>query len=255
MAGIMESLFGKKPEMPVTNPNAPTPGNIPVGAASGQQGVTEGNVAANGVVPSGVQKEATAESPFKAFESLWETKNADGTPIKKPDDPLYKVDPKQLMDIAHATDFKSAVSKETIAAIVAGGQGGVEAMMEAMQKMSATVYANAAVAATKIAESGITRAMAAYEAKLPGQIRNQQLSESLSVKNPALRDPAVAPIVALIRNQMADKYPNASAAELQQQAEQYFLAAGNAFAPKPAAPEVTGSQAEDWSKFFNLDPQ
>lgn len=252
MAGIMETLFGKKPDVPTTNPNLPTAGNIPVGAGSATQGQSTATTAANGVVPAGVVEKA-AESPFKQFESLWETKNADGTPINKPDEPLYKVDPAQLMDIAQKTDFKSFVDKETMAAMVAGGPGAVEAMMTAMQKMASGVYANAAVAATKIAESGITRALAAQEAKLPSVIRNQQLNESLSAKNPALRDPAIAPVVALIREQMAQKYPNASAAELQSQAEQYFLAAGNALAPQAIVEtKQTGSAGEDWDAYFKI---
>lgn len=246
-------LFGKAPDTS-RNPNlqAPVntgPGQIPEGTGTG----TGGNAAtaANGVTPTLNPDTGTeaSKSPFAEFEKLWETPTVD--PTKGPE-PLYKIDPNQIMSIANKTDFKGLITKEQRAAMATGGQAGMEAMLDAIQTVGSNIYANAAVAATKIAESGIVRSQKDFEGKLPSFIKNQNLSESLGTKNPALNDPAVAPLVGLVKNQMSQKYPNASAAELQSMAEKYLLAAGNAFAPQAdtSSQQQQGSAGEDWEAFF-----
>lgn len=264
MSGIMEKLFGPRPNMQPQGQQGnqqnqmPTPGNIPQGTGMGSQGNSV--TAPNGTTPTvnpqtGLPEAKQEESPFAPYAKLWDTKNADGTD-PKPADPLYKIDEAQIMGIASKTDFKSVATPEMMAVMAKGGEAGLSMMMEVMQKMSQLTYANAAVAATKIAESGITRALAAQEAKLPNLIRTQSVAESMAAKNPALRDPAVQPVVQLIREQMAQKYPNASQSELQTQAETYFLSLGTAFAPKPVvdpnAPVPGQTVEQDWDKYFTL---
>lgn len=238
----------------------PTPGNIPQGAGAPQSGTT--GTAANGVVPTNAtgsesKQDNAAESPFKQFEDLWQpTLGADGKPVQVTKDPLYNVDPKQVMEAAQRTDFKSVATPEQLAKVAAGGQEGVQAMMDIMQSVASSVYANAAVAATKIAESGITKALSQAESRLPDAIRRQTLSESLASKNPALNNPAVKPLVDSTRAQFAQKYPNATAAELESMTMNYFKEVGNAFNPQakpdPNVDPVTGKQQEDWGEFFNL---
>lgn len=253
MSGIMEKFFGKAPNTTI-NPNIPTAGNVPNGTGIGSP-ATETS-AANGVIPANTGNDSAnteVKPPLAEFGNLWNNIGSDGKPVTPViPEPLYKVDPKQLMDIAGATDFKSVVTPEVLAAMVAGGEKGVAAAMEAMQKMSQAVYANSAVAATKIAEAGITKAAQQFEARLPAIVRNQSVADSLSQKNPALRDPAVVPIVEMIRNQMSQKYPNATAQELQDQAERYFLAAGEAFKPAQVQQEAKVSPNEDWDTFFKM---
>jgi len=272
MSGIMEKLFGQKPVGGMgqqTQPQSPlpTPANIPAGTGTGNPGT--GGTAANGVVPTGAnptgsESGGTAnQSPFAAFEKLWEPNvGPDGKPVAVTKEPLFNVDPKTVMEAAQRTDFKSVVTQEQMQKIAAGGPEAVAAMMDAMQAMSASVYANAAVAATKIAESGITKALAQAEQRLPSVIRNQSLNESLSAKNPALKDPAVQPIVELVKNQFAQKYPNATVSELQDMAEKYMIAAGSAFNPNAnsASKQEQDQRAQiqkendNWDIFFGQQP-
>jgi hypothetical protein len=262
---IMDKFFGsgaKHASAPGTA-QMPTPGNIPQGAGAAQGGTT--GTAPNGVTPgiaggapAGGAEQTQNKSPFAEFEKLWEpATGADGKPVQVTPEPLYKVDPKTVMEAAQRTDFKSVVTPEQLQKMQAGGQEGIAAMMDAFQAMSASVYANAAVAATKIAESGITKALSQAESRLPGMIRQQQFGESLATKNPALKNPAVQPMVDMLRNQMSQKYPNATSAELQEMAERYMLSAANAFNPA-ANPENKQQQEregiqkenDNWDIFF-----
>lgn len=264
MAGLMDVFFGsgaKHAPAPNTSvPVAPTPGNIPQNTGTAQPG--NGNAAPNGTNPTNgpqaqQQNDEQNKSPLDAFSKLWEAPtNEKGEPIQQTNTPLYNVDTKQVMDAAGKIDFKSVATPDQLAKIVAGGQEGVAAMMDIMNTMSQHVYANAAVAATKIAESGITRALSQAEQRLPGKIRDQQINEGLTSKNPALLDPAVRPLVDMVRNQFAQKYPTATANELQAMAEDYMTKAGSVFNPTQMQQQQQQQQRQterdsEWDKFFD----
>lgn len=261
---IMDKLFGSGARHNGQNnqpQNLPTPGNVPPNtgmAAPGNNGVAPNGVTPS-IPPNSQQTTEAPKSPFAEFEKLWEPATGpDGKPLQVTKEPLYNVDPKQVMEAAQRTDFRSVASKEQLEKMAAGGADGIAAMMDVMQAMSASVYANAAVAATKIAEQGISKAMSQAESRLPGVIRNQQLSESLVKNNPALQDPAVRPLVDLVRNQFAQKFPNATSAELESMANDYMLKAGSAFNPtaqKQQQQEEQRQQAagSEWDKFFAED--
>ena len=262
MAGLMDVFFGSGAKhAPAPNaPVPPTPGNIPQNTGVAQPGNT--TAAPNGTNPTNgdpnqQQQQQENKSPLDAFSKLWEAPtDAEGKPIQQTNTPLYNVDPKQVMDAAGKIDFKSVATPDQLAKIVAGGQEGVAAMMDIMNAMSQHVYANAAVAATKIAESGITRALSQAEQRLPGKIRDQQISEGLASKNPALLDPAVRPMVDMMRNQFAQKYPNATAAELQSMAEDYLTKVGDVFNPTKTQQAQQQQQRQnaadsEWDKFFD----
>jgi len=261
MAGLMDVFFGSGAKhAPAPNTSVPTQGNIPQG--TGVAAPASATTAPNGTNPTngpaaGTQTEDQNKSPLDAFSKLWEAPTNDkGEVITPTNTPLFNVDSKSVMEAAQKIDFKSVANPDQLAKIVAGGQEGVAAMMEIMNTMSQHVYANAAVAATKIAESGITRALSQAEQRLPGKIRDQQITEGLASKNPALLDPAVRPMVDMMRAQFSQKYPNATAAELQSMAEDYLTKVGDVFNPAKQVQaqkdqQRQNDQANEWDKFFD----
>lgn len=270
---LMDKFFGsgaKHASAPNTavpggpNTQAINPGGIPnnTGVGSSATGAAD----ANGVIPPGAQNPAagantdTNKSPLSEFNKLWEPATGpDGKPVQVTKDPLFNVDPKQVMEAAQKTDFRSVATPEQLQKMAAGGQEGIAAMMDVFQAMSASVYANAAVAATKIAESGITKALSQAEGRLPSIIRQQQFGESLAQKNPALQDPAVQPMIKMLEQQFAQKYPNANSAELTDMAQRYMLGVSEAFNPaKQQALTDQQKQVEkennNWDIFFDQQP-
>jgi hypothetical protein len=267
--GFIDRMFGSgarhanAPQAPVPAAyTPPTQGNMPEGSGVGAPGT--GTTAANGTNPTNGQGATGGnadqnKSPFAEFEKLWEpVTGPDGKPVVVTNDPLYTVDNNKVLEAARKTDFKSFVTQEHIAAMQKGGSEAVAAMLDAMQAMSQATYANAAVAATKIAEQGITKALSQAEGRLPGLIRNQQVSESLIQNNPALKNPAVAPLVEMARNQFIQKNPTATPAEIQESVNRYFMEVSNAFNPTARQEaqrqqEAVQKQGSEWDRFFGVE--
>jgi len=241
---IMQSMFGgllgnsvqAQPQQQVQ------PGNIGAGAGATNP--------ANSTVP--VDQPAVAEvvaTPLAEFKDLWEAAPVDPNAAA----PMFSgVDPKKLMEAAQKTDFSKVVTPEAMAKIQAGGQEGVAAMMQAMNNMSQTVYANSAMATTKIVEQALAKQMDSFKASLPGIIKQHTVSDNLRTENPALSNPAVQPFIQAMEQQFAVKHPGATSSELTAMAKQYVEGVGALFSPAakqtPAEKQAAGEM--DWSKFF-----
>jgi len=239
-----------------TAPVAPNP--LPAGPSQvnqpGQPLPTTGAspaTAPNGVVPAGAADAPV--SPFDAFKDVWQS------PTNSPADPqapmFGAVDPQKLMESAGKVDFAKAVTPEMLAAVTAGGPEAAAAFASAMNKVAQTVYAQSAFATTKIVDQALAKAQEGYDARLPSMVKKFSVNENLQASNPQLSNPALAPLVSALSEQLVRKNPNATSAEIQTQVSDYFAAIGTSFAP--VAPETPASKAaaakaksEDWSAFF-----
>lgn len=200
------------------------------------------------VPPGGNTTPTTPESPLKDFATIWEPNvNA------KPDEPLFgNVDPNKLMEAARKTNFSGAITKDMMIKIQAGGQEGAEAFQQGMNAVAQTVFANSALATTKIVEQALEKQRKSFEEKLPGIIKQHAVSDSLRNENPIFNDPAVAPLIKAMEHQFAQKYPNATASELTQHAKTYIAGLGTVFSPqtKEDTNKTQTADETDWSKFF-----
>lgn len=260
MAGLMDKLFGTGART-TQQQQPPGPAGMPAGSGMAPNGTT--TVAPNGVTPTvppqnpdQQQQQQENKSPLSEFEKLWEPATGpDGKPLQVTSDPLYQVDAQKVMQEAQKVDFRKVATPEQLQKVAAGGQDGVAAMMEIMQSVASSVYGSAALAATKIAEQGITKALSQAEQRLPSVIRQQQFGETLTQKNPALKDPAVVPMIELVSRQLSQKYPNASSQELAEMAERYMQAAADAFNPikqreLQQQQQQQQKENENWDVFF-----
>ena len=240
---IMSNIFGfggNSAPAPAPQAGTPvTPGNIP--------DTTQQANPANPTVPAVAA--TTPDTPLQEFATLWESDPKQQGPASL----FGNVDPKKLMDAAQKTDFAKAIPKETMAKIQAGGQDGMEAFAAAMNTVSQTVYANSAMATTKIVEQALARQQASFEEKLPGIIKQHQMSDNLRSENPALSNPAVQPFIKVMEQQLAVKHPGATASELTALAKQYVEGIGTLFSPaaKQTPAEVAKAGETDWSKFLD----
>lgn len=233
-------------------PGGPSQVNQPGQALPGTSSSPQ--TAPNGVVPTGGTGDPQAAvSPFDAFKTVWET------PQNSPADPtgpmFGAVDPQKLMESAGKVDFAKAVTPEMLAAVTAGGPEAAAAFATAMNKVAQTVYAQSAFATTKIVDQALAKAQEGFDARLPSMVKKLSVNENLQTSNPHLSNPALAPLVSALSEQLVRKNPNATSVEIQSQVNDYFAAIGTSFAP--VAPETPATKAaaakakaEDWSAFF-----
>mgnify|MGYP000614999569 CR=1 FL=1 len=251
---IFDKLFGSAPAQQTTPPQ-----NLPPGAQPGNQGPMQGTqatpqTAPNGVVPQQQEtKPAEPPTPLDPFKDVWQTPKTEGA---DPNQGMFaNLDPQKLMESARKVNFSGALTQENMQKIQAGGPEAIQALQESLNSVAQTVYAQSALATTKIVEQALGKQKEQYDAQLPTMVKKFSTNESLISSNPLLQNPAIQPLVGALQEQLIRKNPNATSAEIQQQVTDYFAALGNTFAPKPAAPSASqkkAAEAEDWDKFFQI---
>ena len=230
-------------------PKNPAPGQNPDQAGKPMEGTqaTQGT-ANNGVVPK--QEDQTPVSPLDKHAKIWET--PDTPKDSEPQGLFANVDPNKVMESARKVDFSKSLTPELLAKIQAGGQEATAALAQSLNSVAQTVYAQSAMATTKIVEQALEKQQAQFNAQLPQMFKSLSANEGLMASNPLLSNPAVQPLVGALREQLIRKNPNATSAEIQQQVGDYFSSLGQVFAP-PAPKEKGKANAraeEDWGKFF-----
>lgn len=232
-------LFSSAPPAAPAAPVPAQPGNIPPEAGTPVAPV--GNAEPNGVVPA----VETSKSPLDPYKEMWEPIKTEATPDGLP----VALDPAKLQEVIGKADFSKVLNPENLAAITAGGEGAVAALVETLNATSRQVLTQATLASNQMIQQAVTGYSEAQAANLPNLMKAQGLSDSLSAANPLFTNPAVVPIIDAVKSQLAAKNPNASVAELTTMAQEFVSVIGEQFAPKPAADPNAPPTEKDWSKF------
>jgi len=249
---ILSAIFGGAPTTPPATPAAPStpaPGNIPPNAAP--SGQSTAGAAPNGTIPPGTAAPDDAnKTPLSEFEGIW--KNEPPKAGEAPAGIFGNIDPKKFTEAAQRIDFTRVVTPEQMAAIQAGGEDATKALVAAMNAVAQTAYAQSAFASTRMIENAIGKAREEFRAELPSQVKRYQVSENLRNDNPIFSNPAVSPIISALEAQLTTQYPDASAAEITEQAKRYVEALGTSFAPQPktTAESASGKKDQDWLAYI-----
>ena len=218
------------------------PGNIPAaGGATNPNNPTVPATNADGTP-------ATA-SPLDQFGDMWKPVENKGA-----GDPLFaNVDPAKLMEAAKKTNFSALITKEQQAAIAQGGTAAQEAFMQSMNLVAQNVFAQSAMATTRIVDQALAKQQEQFKALLPSLVKQHTLSDNLRSENPVFNHPSVAPLIHAMETQLAAKHPNATASELTKLAQEYVLSVGQAFNPTAGKETTAASSANsepDWDLFL-----
>lgn len=243
---FMDRIFGaaKQPQQPqqpgITNNLQNNPPPTPPQASA--------QTAPNGMVPAGGDKPDPNKSPEDKFAKLWETPATDPN-APKSDDSQNQLTPEKMLEAAGKVDFKRVLDQDSLRKISAGGDEAIAALADLLNKTAQTVYGQSTVVAQKLIESQVSKAREEFTAQLPSLVKKQTMQESLLTENPAFKKPSVAPVVTAIQNQLAAKYPNATAAELNAMAKEYLKAAAEDFNPTPKKEPTAAERGTDWDKW------
>lgn len=243
---VFDRIFGAKTQnVPVPQPgvtnnlqNNPAP---PVPQSSPQ-------TAPNGAVPAGSQNPPEGQSPEDKFAKLWETPPTDPNALK-PEDSQNQLTPEKMLEAAGKVDFKRILDQDSLKKIAGGGDEAVAALADLLNKTAQTVYGQSTVVAQKLIETQVSKARDEFTAQLPSLVKKQNMQDTLLTENPAFKKPSVAPVVTAIQNQLAAKYPNATASELNAMAKDYLKAAAEDFNPTPKKEPTAAERGVDWDKW------
>lgn len=247
IGSVMHKIFGAPAPVP-----APAPGptnNLNTNQPPVQTANPPGT-APNGVIPPGSEGEKGAGSPEDKFKDLWKNEPADSN--KKSEEP-EGLTPEQMLQAASKVDFTKVIDKELLGKITAGGEDATTALIQALNRTAQQTYAQTTLVADKLITAQVEKAKEDFAKQVPDLIRRQRVQDGLILENPAFKDPAVAPVVGLIQNQLAEKFPTATADELQKMAIEYFSGA----AQKLVKPKSSGSTStkenteDDWEDWLS----
>lgn len=203
---------------PNVNPNAQQPANVQL--PNQQQPNNQGADPSNPNFGQAEPKEP--KSPLADFEGLWNSDPKKDAPQVSLGDFAFNVDRTKITQAAKGMDFTKAVTPEVMEAIKAGGDGAMAAMLTAMNTMSQEVMQNAILVSAGIVEGGIKSAGANTEKLLPSLVRKSNISNALREDNPLWSNPATAPMLSMLESQLARKFPNATPAEITENAKKYI---------------------------------
>ena len=244
----MNKIFGapNTAAAPAPAQAAATATNDPAKMAQPQQTAQSDKTAPNGVVPAG----SNGESPLDKFKDVWQPKQTDPN-APKPAEPITA---EQMMAAAGQVDFTKVLNQEDLAKVAAGGQEAVTALANILNKSMQTSYGHSALAATRLVEKAVSQAEERFVSQLPNLINQQSSKNALLSDNPAFKNPAVAPIVEMIHNQLVEKFPNATPDEIKSMAKEMMSGAAQVFNPTTGqtqtADQKAKAAAEDWSTYL-----
>jgi hypothetical protein len=243
----MFNLFNTaKPAEPAATPAAPAGTSKIADATPSVKPVETDGTAPNGVVPDNVK---TPESPLDNFKDLWQN-----DPNAKPATSEYapsQLDTNKLQEMMSNVDFSSAITPESLAAIQAGGEEASKAFAASLNSVAQQTLMQSIMVANKITQAEVQKAVEATKSSIPSMVKNQTLTENLNKANPILNNPAVAPMIDMMKSQLATKYPTASAEELTNKAQEFVLEMGKAFTPTTEqTPSSDIANETDWEKFL-----
>lgn len=240
----INKMFGGTPATHSQAPAQQQPAGQPIPPNAGATAPETPGTAANGAIPP------TVDAPLDKYSDLW--KNDPNAP-KASDADLSvfgEVKGEDLLNAAGGIDFTKAVTPDILERIKAGGDAGVQATLEALNKVTQLNYAQSAHTTTKLIEQAISKARDQFTATLPAHIRSQG-TEALIKENAVLSHPAAAPMVKGLVQQLQVKFPDASPAELTKQAEEYFLSFSQSImGATTAATPQSKDDSIDWENWF-----
>lgn len=217
------SLFGMRKSQ-ATQPPAPTP-------------------APPAPAPAGAP--AANPSPLAEMEAAWKTVPTD--PKAAPtEQPYFQVDPAKLAASVKNLNFAAQIDPAQAKLALEGDTNALSAVINSavQQSFQATM-----LSIPGIVEPALRKAADNATAQVPGLFRQQQLASERSA-NPVLNDPAVAPIVAALKQNLAAQNPQASSAEIQAKVDSMMLAMAGAISPQAKSPQTKAAEAGDDFSFL-----
>lgn len=229
------------PAQAQANQPAP-PGNIPAPQVPAAQ---TPNGEASAPVP---QVPETPADPLDAYKDLWNT-DPNSAAQSAPESYMPELSQETLAKTMGGVDFTKHISPDLMATINAGGEEATAAMLQAINTVAQQSMMQATLVASKLSNQGISKAASKFQETLPEFLRSQQANTYARDTNPLFNNPAVKPVMEATQAQILQKFPNATPAEVTKMTQDYILAMGQAFAPKPE-PAAPAAGDVDWSTFL-----
>ena len=261
MAGLLASIGSiftgaggaVAPGGPVADPFAPTPAGGPVNPTvpGGGEAKPDGSNPAFPATGTG------DKSPLDGFKELWST-----DPNAKPPSPLtpsMKVDPAALQATIAKIDYTKVIPADILQKMQAGDG---TAFMTALDLVAKANLQSSSQAAASMIEANTAKFAETFtQEHLPRMMREAAVRQAIE-PNPVFENPAIQPLMLGVSQQMAQKFPNATPAQINDHVKEYMQGMAEALVTGSGATitkktDTTsgqrgphGVEPADWQSFF-----
>lgn len=244
---FLTGLWTKPAAAPTAAPQQPT---VPAAAGPATKQAELANPGAN---PAAMVTPAVGAPPapgplpeMDKFAELFKPRQVDPNAQKRPSlaDPiLAPLDQAAFQQHVANANFAAAIPADLLSKAAAGD---ATALGQAINQAAQAAFAAGTQLTHGLVEHGSRTAAERLDSTLGVKFRNQQISMQ-NVDNPVLQHPAVAPLVGVVKAQIANQNPQASPQEVLAATTEYFTNMVSAF-QAPAKLQETAAMAADKSK-------
>lgn len=246
ISDLFKSLSGiqtSPASAPKQEPSGTLPGVNPSSAEQNTRVHTSEGTAVNGVLPAG-QVADNKTSPVDQFSKLWENDQVD--PNAEVPNNWFNIDPAKLHESASKSNFTKSISPELLAKVAAGGEDAIAAFTQAFQAFGADMYTQQTLTSAKMMEQALAQAEQKFGSKVPSMVKAQQVKSAMT--NEAYKNPAFAPILDAVQSRIIQKFPNATASEVETMVTSYMDNFAKTVAPTKQAEQTpqTNPTTDNW---------
>lgn len=164
------------------------------------------------------QQSSPQANPLESFKDLWNnpaTKDQQNGQFQ-----TLNADPAKIHEfVSSKVDFSKQINPQLAQKALAGD---VNALGELLNSVGRSVLATSIQASSHLVDKQSSSAVDFMKNSLPNQFKQFSARENLQAENPQFANPAVKPMLDAVQQQLAARFPEASAAELQQYAKKYL---------------------------------
>lgn len=195
-------------------------------------------------------KEPEAPAPLTSQADWFKPADTDAKMVELDPTSLFDTDPAKLAEAIGGLNFmQGAITPDLMAKIEAGGQEAIQATMQMVNKSNQNVMTAALQASAKMVESAVAKVTPVMDQKVSQQLKQQSVEATLRESNPVFATPSGEFLLTAVRDAMMKKYPNATSAEIKDNAQQFIkdiITVGS-----PAKPnDKKDVMATDWGAFL-----
>jgi hypothetical protein len=242
--GMFDNIFGNAPQTPTPAP-AQTPAGVQPPTPSPATPATPDAFNPNHTTDP--KSTATPAAPLAEFGDLFKVdEKAEGTE----EAPFtWNYDKEKLeASVGNLTFVNPAEITEVAASL---GIQNTEAFAGFMNNFGRTLYMQSLLVNSKMSEQTVNIAEQRFGNKVPSYIRNSMVNNEIQTQDTNATNPALAPVVALVSAQIAQKNPNFTPEQVAAHTKAYMSQVAQAYAPKPTTTsQNTLNAPADFSGFF-----
>lgn len=205
-ASVM-SVFRQAPTTtPAADPSATNP-TVP----------GDGTAKPDGTGPVAIPKVGDgAASPLDGFKNLWDTDKDAKPPTSW--EPRLAIDPAKILAAAKTVDFSKSIAPELLAK-AAGGDA--TALSQVINEAAQSGFAQAMGSTANLVKAALTDQAAVFRDQiLPEVLRKHAINTQLQ-DDSLFTNPAVAPMLKMVEDQLVAKNPTMSPAQIKEQAKKF----------------------------------